>query len=69
MSEVMLDIVEAAKRLGVSPLTLRSRIYKRELPYVKVFRTVRIAESTVTDILKRGAVPALDRRPGSTKAA
>lgn len=61
MSEQMLSINEAARRLGVSPLTLRSRIYRRELPYTKVFRSVRIAESTVADILNRGSVPALNR--------
>lgn len=55
------SLPQAAERLGVSIKTLRGWIYRRTIPYVKVGRSVRIADETIDRIIERGTVPALDR--------
>lgn len=52
---------EAAEQLGVSIKCLRSWIYRRTIPYVKVGRAVRISDETIEKIIDRGTVPALER--------
>ena len=53
---------QAAEQLGVSVKCLRSWIYRRTIPYVKVGRAVRISEETIESIIERGTVPALEER-------
>lgn len=43
-----------AERLGVSVHTLRSWIYRREIPYVKVGRAVRISDAVINGIIAKG---------------
>lgn len=52
---------QAAEQLGVSIKCLRSWIYRRTIPYVKVGRAVRISDETIEKIIDRGTVPALER--------
>jgi hypothetical protein len=56
--EEMLSIPETARRLGLKPAGIRSRIYRGQLEHYKVFRTVKISSRTVDEILKSGKVPA-----------
>lgn len=56
------SLPQAALRLGVSVRTVRGWIYRRTIPYVKVGRSVRIADETIDRIIERGTVPALDRQ-------
>jgi len=53
---------QAAEQLGVSVKCLRSWIYRRAIPYVKVGRGVRITEETIQRIIEKGSVPALEER-------
>jgi excisionase family DNA binding protein len=53
---------QAAEQLGVSVKCLRSWIYRRTIPYVKVGRAVRISDATIQEIIDRGSVPALEER-------
>ena len=55
------SLPHAAARLGVSVKCLRSWIYRRAIPYVKVGRAVRISDETIEAIIERGTVPALER--------
>jgi excisionase family DNA binding protein len=57
----MLTIGEAAQTLGVRPATIRSWIWKRQIEYVKVSRSVRIPATVVQRIIKNGTRPAVDR--------
>ena len=43
--EKLLTVSEAAERTGYKPATVRSKILKREWPYVKLSRSVRLKES------------------------
>jgi len=53
---------QAAEQLGVSVKCLRSWIYRRSIPYVKVGRAVRISDETIRRIIDTGTVPALEPR-------
>jgi excisionase family DNA binding protein len=57
----MLTIGQAAQALGVRPATVRSWIWKRQIEYVKVSRSVRIPAAVVQRIIKNGTRPAVDR--------
>ena len=58
MTEKLLKVDEAAERLGLKPATIRSKILKREWPYVKLGRSVRLRESVVAAMVAAGEVPA-----------
>lgn len=53
---------QAAEQLGVTVGCLRSWIYRRAVPYVKVGRAVRISDETIQRIIDRGTIPALEER-------
>jgi excisionase family DNA binding protein len=50
----MLTIGEVAQMLGVKPATVRSWIWKRQIEYVKVSRSVRIPISIVQQVIRNG---------------
>ena len=52
----------AAEQLGVTVKCLRSWIYRRVIPYVKVGRAVRISDSTIQRLIEQGTRPALERQ-------
>lgn len=53
---------DTAEQLGITVSCLRSWIYRRSIPYVKVGRSVRISEETIRQIIEKGSVPALEER-------
>lgn len=61
VSNKLRSVPYAADRLGVKESCVRSWIYQRKIPYVKVGRAVRISEATIEEIIARGTVPALER--------
>jgi excisionase family DNA binding protein len=51
----LLNIDETAKRLGVSPRTIRGWLYRGELAYVRVGKkAIRIEESVVERLIEKG---------------
>jgi excisionase family DNA binding protein len=58
------SLPQAAEELGITVSCLRSWIYRRSVPYVKVGRAVRIAEGTIERIIADGTVPAREERHG-----
>jgi excisionase family DNA binding protein len=55
----MLTVNEAAQAWGVRPATVRSWIWKRQIEYVKVSRSVRISVEEVQRVIERGTMHAL----------
>lgn len=53
-SQKLLTVEQAAERLGLRVSTIRRKILERKIPYVKVFRSVRISEDTIHKILEAG---------------
>jgi excisionase family DNA binding protein len=54
----LLDVGQAAERLGVKPATIRSWILKRQkLETVKLGRLVRIKESSIQKLIDDNTIP------------
>jgi excisionase family DNA binding protein len=58
----LLSVTEFADALGLSPKTIRQWVWMRRVSYVRVGRAIRFRPETVTEILNRGTVPALERQ-------
>lgn len=54
-----LDVPAAADFMGVKPPTIRKWILRRQIPYIKIGKLVRIRQSDLEKLLERGTVPAL----------
>lgn len=59
----LLSVKEVAVRTGWRPCTVRKKILRREIAYVKLGRSVRIPESEVTRLIMNGFRPALRGPP------
>lgn len=60
--EKLMNIREFASALGISPRTVQQWVWLRRVPFVRVGRAIRFKPETVTEILDRGTVPALEQR-------
>lgn len=58
----LLTVEEFAAALGWKPSTVRQKIWRRELDYVKIGRSVRFKPETVQRLIDAGTVPALERQ-------
>ncbi len=56
--QTLLDVNSAAKRLGVSPFTIRAWLRQRRLSYVKLGRRVLVPEDSISRFLAVNTVPA-----------
>jgi excisionase family DNA binding protein len=52
----LLTVKEAAELLGVKPSTLRSWIWQRRIPYIKLSRSVRIAPEALQEIIANNTI-------------
>jgi excisionase family DNA binding protein len=55
----MLTVEEAAERLGVKAATIRSWVWKRQIEFVKISRSVRISDKVVERLIRSGTRRAL----------
>lgn len=55
----LLSVNEVAARTGWKPCTVRKKILRRELGYVKLGRSVRVPESELERLILHGFRPAL----------
>jgi excisionase family DNA binding protein len=62
----LLTVSEAAQQLGIRPATVRSWIWKRQIEYIKVSRSVRISSAEIQRLIQRGTVPADAKNVGGT---
>lgn len=58
----LLNTREFASALGLSPRTIQQWVWLRRVPFIRVGRAIRFKPETVTEILDRGTVPALEER-------
>ncbi len=56
----LLDVNAAAKRLGVSPFTVRAWLRQRRLEHVKLGRRVLVPEKAISRFIEINTVPARD---------
>lgn len=57
----LLRVEQVAELTGWRPATIRAKILKRELPYVKLGRSVRISESIILRLIAESTIPARPR--------
>jgi excisionase family DNA binding protein len=62
MQERLLTVREAAARTGHKEATWRAWILLRKVPYHKVGRSIRIAESDLTRLIEESRIPAKANR-------
>ncbi len=58
----LLTINEVAQMLGWKPKTVRMKVWRRELEFVKLGRSVRFREETINRLIEGSVVPALEGR-------
>jgi excisionase family DNA binding protein len=62
MREEMLTVSQAAAALGLKVPTIRTWIWQRRIPVVKLGRSIRIEGSAIREIIEQGRIPAADGR-------
>ena len=62
MNNKLLTVQEFAAAVGWKASTVRQKIWRRELEYVKLGRSVRFKPETAQRLIERGTVPALEQR-------
>ncbi len=60
MNRKLLTVQEFAEVVGWKPSTVRQKIWRREVEYVKLGRSVRLKAETAQALIERGTVPALE---------
>jgi excisionase family DNA binding protein len=59
----LLSVQETAEQLGLKPATIRAWLLRRKnLPFVRCGRAVRIPAEAVTDFIERNTIPAREGR-------
>jgi excisionase family DNA binding protein len=58
----LLTVDQFADATGWKPKTVRQKIWRRELEYIKMGRNVRLRAELVDELIARGTVPALEAR-------
>jgi hypothetical protein len=58
----LLTIDEFAFATVQKPQTVRQKLWRREYPYIKLGRSVRLRAELVEELIDRGTVPALGAR-------
>ena len=61
MNPKLMTVDEFAAALGWKRSTVYQKIWRRELEYVKIGRSVRIKHETVQKLIDAGTVPSLER--------
>jgi len=58
----LLNVREFADSLGWKPATVRQKVWRREIEYIKIGRSIRFKPETAQKLIERGTVPALEQR-------
>jgi excisionase family DNA binding protein len=54
----LLTVEEFAQMLGLQPATVRQKIWRREVEFVRIGRAIRFKPETANRIIESGIVPA-----------
>ena len=58
----LLSVEEFAAAVGWKPSTVRQKVWRREVEFVRMGRSIRFKLQTVDELIQRGTVPPVDRR-------
>ncbi len=58
----LMTVEQFAEAVGLRPATVRQKVWRREIDFVRIGRAIRFKPETVQKIIERGTVPALERQ-------
>jgi excisionase family DNA binding protein len=62
MNNKLLNVDEFAAAVGWKPATVRQKVWRRQIDFVRMGRSIRFKPETVQKLIERGTVPALERQ-------
>lgn len=57
----LLTVEEFANEVGWKPKTVRQKVWRREIEFVRMGRSIRFKQETAEKLILAGTVPALER--------
>jgi excisionase family DNA binding protein len=57
----LLNVEEFAAEVGWKPATVRQKVWRREIEFVRMGRSIRFKRETAEKLIQRGTVPVLER--------
>lgn len=57
----LMTVEQFAEAIGLKPATVRQKVWRRELSFVRVGRAIRFKPETAQEMIERGTTPALER--------
>jgi excisionase family DNA binding protein len=57
----LLTVDEVAAVTGWKPATIRQKVWRRELEYLKIGRSIRFRAETISKLIEAAVIPALER--------
>jgi excisionase family DNA binding protein len=57
----LMTVAEFAEEVGWKPATVRQKVWRREIEFVRVGRCIRFKRETAEKLIQIGTVPALER--------
>ena len=61
MMAALLNVEEFAAVTGWKPATVRQKVWRREIEFVRMGRSIRFKRETAEKLIERGTVPAIER--------
>ena len=58
----LLTVEQFAETVGLRPATIRQKIWRREIEFVRIGRAIRFRPETAEKLIEAGTVPARERR-------
>jgi excisionase family DNA binding protein len=58
MNKNLLNVAEFAAAVGWKPATVRQKVWRRQIDFVRIGRSIRFKPETVHKLIERGTVPA-----------
>lgn len=58
----LLTVDEFADAVGLKPSTVRQKVWRREVSFVRIGRAIRFKPETAEKLIEQGTVPALEQR-------
>jgi excisionase family DNA binding protein len=56
-----MTVEQFADAVGLKPATVRQKVWKREVEFVRIGRAIRFKPETAETLIEAGTVPALER--------
>jgi len=62
MTKGLMTVEQFAQAVGLKPATVRQKVWRREIEFVRIGRAIRFRPELVDKMIEQGTVPALERR-------